>query len=112
MRRLMSGFGAAVVLAAPVLAQVQSGARGFHFEIVVPESVESQPLDGRVLLIVARTNETAPMNQVGRGLTSQPLFGIDVEGLKPGQPAVIDGTTRGWPLERISQIPPGERWGR
>ena len=110
MRRLMSGFGAAVVLAATVLAQVQSGARGFHFEIVVPVSVESKPLDGRVLLIVARTNETAPMNQVGRGLTSQPLFGIDVEGLKPGQPAVIDGATRGWPLESISQIPPGEYW--
>ena len=110
MRRLMSGLGAAVVLAATVLAQVQSGARGFHFEIVVPASVESKRLDGRVLLIVARTNETAPMNQVGRGLTSQPLFGIDVEGLKPGQPAVIDGATRGWPLESISQIPPGEYW--
>lgn len=110
MRRLMGGFGAAVVLAATVLAQVQSGARGFHFEIVVPASVESKPLDGRVLLIVAKTNETVPMNQVGRGLTSQPLFGIDVEGLKPGQPAVIDGATRGWPLESISQIPPGEYW--
>ncbi|OFW08067.1 MAG: hypothetical protein A3H96_21980 [Acidobacteria bacterium RIFCSPLOWO2_02_FULL_67_36] len=110
MRRLLIAFGAAAVVAATLAAQGQPPVRGFHFEVVVPAGVADGPLDGRVLLIVAKTNEPAPMNQVGRGLQSQPLFGVDVEGLKPGQPAVIDGTTRGWPLESIGQIPPGEYW--
>ena len=110
MRRLCGGFAAALVLAATVGAHGQPAARGLRFEIVVPEGVQSQPLDGRVLLIVAKTNDSPPMNQVGRGLASQPLFGIDVEGLAPGQPAVIDGTTRGWPLESVGQIPPGDYW--
>jgi len=74
MRRLMGGFGAAVVLAATVLAQVEPGARGFHFEIVVPASVESKPLDGRVLLIVAKTNETVPMGRTAlESIAGQPL---------------------------------------
>jgi hypothetical protein len=36
------------------------------------------------------------------------MFGIDVNGLKPGQPAVFDAATRGWPVESLRDIPPGD----
>lgn len=61
-----------------------------------------------MLLIVAKTNEHEPCLQVGRGLRSQPLYGVDEEALRPGHPAAIDAGTRGWPLETVGDIPAGE----
>src|SRR5262249_46394668 len=51
-------------------------------ELVGGEAVP-RPLDGRLLLIVSNDPSQEPRFQVGRGLTSQPLFGVDVEGLFP-----------------------------
>jgi enterochelin esterase-like enzyme len=88
----------------------QSKRAPFRFEITVPPTVSAGPLDGRVLLMIANTNETEPRFQVGRGVTSQPLFGVDVENLKAGQAAIVDATARGWPVESIAQIPAGDYW--
>jgi hypothetical protein len=63
-----------------------------------------------VLLIVSRNNETEPRFQVGRGLASEPLFGIEIDGLRAGQPAVFDASTHGWPVASLRDIPPGEYW--
>jgi hypothetical protein len=79
-----------------------------RFEIVYPAGVDAGPLDGRVLLVIAKTDRSEPRFQVGWGLNTQPIFGVDVEGLRPGEPAVIDGSARGYPVESIAQIPPGD----
>ena len=71
-------------------AQGNPPSRGVPFNVTVPASLEPNPVDGRILLIVARTNDQEPRFQVGRGLASQPTFGIDVDGLRPGQAAIID----------------------
>jgi Putative esterase len=52
----------------------------FRFEIDVVPELASSPIDGRLLLIVSRGGNQEPRFQVGRGLTSEPLFGVDVEG--------------------------------
>lgn len=88
---------------AALLVFLSAGAEAaFRFEVSYPASLEQGPLDGRVLLVVAKANEREPRFQVGRGLRSQPLFGVDVDGWKAGQPAVIDTATRGWPLEEAA----------
>jgi enterochelin esterase-like enzyme len=87
-----------------------ASAGGVRFSVTVPAAVEPNPVDGRVLLIIARSNEQEPRFQVGRGLTSQPIFGVDVDGLRPGQAAVVDATTHGWPLVSLRSIPPGQYW--
>ncbi|MFC2161979.1 alpha/beta hydrolase-fold protein, partial [Acidobacteriota bacterium] len=38
------------------------------------------------------------------------IFGIDVNGLNPGDSAVIDESVFGYPVPRISEIPPGTYW--
>jgi hypothetical protein len=43
-------------------------------------------------------------------LKIQLIFGIDAEGLKPGEEAVIDGNVFGYPLKSISLIPAGKYW--
>ncbi len=95
---------------APLAAQAAKARAPFRFDVMVSNSLNAGTLDGRLLVMISRTNETEPRFQVGRGLTSQPLFGIDVEGLKPGQSAIVDAKARGWPVESISQIPAGDYW--
>ncbi len=91
-------------------ARTPARTSGIRFEIVVPASVEPRPVDGRMLLVIARANDPEPRFQVGRGLTSQPLYGVDVDGLRPGEPAVIDAGTHGWPVASLRDIPSGDYW--
>jgi Putative esterase len=91
------------VVAAPATAQDAARTR---FEIVVPEGVRTEPITGRVYIMIARTGEREPRLQIGR--QGEPFFGRDVEGLVPGEVAVIDGTDLGWPAESLADIPPGE----
>jgi hypothetical protein len=88
--------------------ELQQPASPFRFEVVYPADVDPGPLDGRLLLLIARTDQREPRFQVGWGLDTQPVFGVDVEGLTPGEPAVIDASTRGYPVESIAEIPEGD----
>ena len=62
-------------------------------EVTFPATLESRPLDGRVLLVISRRGTPPPMRAQMRGNDAQPMFGVDVDRLKPGQPAVFDAGT-------------------
>ena len=79
-------------------------------EVTFPESLSHQALDGRLLLIVARSNETEPRFQIDRSLQTQQIFGIDIEGLGPGEVARIDDQVFGSPLQSLAEVPTGEYW--
>src|ERR1700733_1354492 len=64
-----------------------------------------KPLDGRLLLIVSTSANPEPRNAVSEGLTTQQVFGVDVESAQKG---VIDGATLGYPRESFAKIPPGD----
>ncbi len=49
-----------------------------------------------------------PRFQITENPRTQQIFGIDVEGLAPGQEAVIDEKALGYPLESIRLVPPGK----
>jgi len=78
------------------------------FEISFPESVHSQPVTGRVFVVVTRRNDPEPRLQSGAWGDSPPLYGVDVSQLRPGQSAVIDARTLGYPLRSLKQIPAGD----
>jgi hypothetical protein len=82
------------------------GAGALRFEISFPESARSQPVTGRVYVMISRREQPEPRFQIGR--TGVPLFGRDVESLAPGEAAVIDGTDLGSPVVSLTEIPPGE----
>ena len=79
---------------------------GPRFEISFPRSAHSKPITGRVYVMISRTAETEPRQQVGR--TGIPFFGQDIEQLKPGQAATIDERDLGAPVASIREIPPGD----
>jgi hypothetical protein len=105
MTRFISGVLVAAGLAMGLSAQTPTG-RGVRVEVTVPQSVRSEPVTGRVYVMVARTNEREPRLQIGR--TGTPFFGRDVEMLPPGRAAVLDATDLGTPVASLKDIPPGD----
>ncbi len=90
-------------------ADEQAGADApLTFAISMPETVAEAPIDGRVILILAADEETEPRFQVGAGLSAAQVFGVDVEGLAPGESVVIDAGVFGFPKESLADVPPGE----
>jgi hypothetical protein len=80
------------------------------FAVTFSGSLSGEAQDGRILLFIADNNDTEPRFQVSDNPNSQMVFGIDVEGLKPGEPAIIDLNAFGYPIRNLMQIPAGEYW--
>lgn len=82
----------------------------FRIAISFSEKVNSQALDGRILLMFSTDNIAEPRFQINDGPDTQLVYGINVEVLKPGEEAIIDGDVLGYPIRSISGIPPSEYW--
>ena len=80
----------ASLLPALILAAAGSGAAApppapgpLRFAVSFPKETAPSPLDGRVLLIVSKDGSAEPRTQVGVGLKTQQIFGVDVERARP-----------------------------
>lgn len=67
-----------------------------------------QPLDGRLLLLLANNNRSEPRFQILDGPATQLAFGVDVESWKAGQPKTVTPGVLGYPIQSLAQVPPGE----
>lgn len=70
--------------------------------------MSAMPLDGRLLLIVSTDPSAEPRMQVDDTPNTQMVFGIDVDGLRPGQPAIVDEHAFGYPVRSLASLQPGE----
>jgi hypothetical protein len=78
------------------------------------------PVDGRVFVIISRSDRSEPREQVE--VTGVPFWGMDVLGWAGGERVVLDtegshaagaaspGGVTGYPVNRFSELPPGEYW--
>ncbi len=55
------------------------------FKVSFTKEMSEQAQDGRLLLLLANNNKSEPRFQINDGLSTQLVFGIDVEGMKPGR---------------------------
>jgi hypothetical protein len=105
----IGSFVFATAIAISARAQTSPAAQ-LRFEISFPSSSSAKPLDGRMLLLISNNNTREPRLQISEDPTTQQVFGIDVDGLKPGQTATVDAGAFGYPVRSISQLKPGEYW--
>jgi hypothetical protein len=102
----------AVVITCVAPGGIRSGSSaqaGARFVVRLGTSVSQQPLDGRLLLLISKDGSREPRFQVSAtSLSSAQVFGIDVEGMKPGDQRTFDGSVLGYPLESLTDLPPGE----
>jgi Putative esterase len=92
----------ALLLLAPVAAAAQS------FTVTFPSELSAQPLDGRLLLVLSTDPSDEPRNQIDDTPRSQIIFGLTVDGWKPGEPAKFDETAWGYPIRSLRDLPAGD----
>lgn len=72
------------------------------------EALGQEMLDGRLLLLLSTDDDKEPRFQINAGLDGQLIFGMDVEGMKPGESKIFDNSIFGFPYQSLSIVPPGE----
>jgi S-formylglutathione hydrolase FrmB len=77
-----------------------------RFKVSVDPTVHQTKLTGRVIIALASDDKVEPRLAVRpNGL---PIFGVDAEGLAPGQAVVVDQTALGHPVDSIVGLPAGD----
>ncbi|MHC4993002.1 MAG: alpha/beta hydrolase, partial [Planctomycetota bacterium] len=81
-----------------------------RFAISFSPERSAEPLDGRLLLMLSTDDGREPRFQIRDGPSTQQAFGIDVDGLRPGEHAMIDAAVFGYPVASLADVPAGTYW--
>ena len=109
MPSLRSPLACLLVLLALTSADVRAQeAGGLSVAVTFDSSAAAEPLDGRLLLLISKSDSVEPRFQVRPGLKAIQLFGTDVEAMAPGDSAVFGADVFGYPAESLADLEPGE----
>ncbi len=83
---------------------------GLSFRVRFPAARSAVPLDGRLILLLSRDLNREPRTHVlpNEPLASPYVFGVNVDGMAPDQPVLIDDSAFGWPAAQLSKVPAGD----
>ncbi|HEY1880180.1 MAG TPA: hypothetical protein VGG68_09630 [Caulobacteraceae bacterium] len=87
-----------------------SAAQAAAISVSFPSAMSAKPLDGRIILMLSRDLGREPRSHVSpdNPLDAPFMFGMTVNGWAPGAAAAIDDKAFGWPVRRLSDLPPGD----
>ena len=109
MRRIILAgtIASAITIALTVTAsRPQAQAAALRFGVTLPSGPGL--IDGRLLVMIAKDPAAGePRFQINDGVSGQLIFGLDLDGAKPGSTVTLDGSAIGFPLESVNDIPAG-----
>ncbi|MGE0100840.1 MAG: alpha/beta hydrolase-fold protein [Blastocatellales bacterium] len=108
MKRRSLMIGMLFLCLVQLAATAGHSAAGGRFEISYPAGLDGGPITGRVFVMISKSDRVEPRLQAGSYGGSIPFYGLDVNGMKPGENAVIDSSVLGYPLESLNQLPAGD----
>jgi hypothetical protein len=82
--------------------------------VSLPAASSREPLDGRLLFLVSSDPKAMtdpklePRLQINDTPKTQMVFGITVDGWRPGQDMPVGDSAKGYPRGRLKDIPPGD----
>src|SRR5690349_869268 len=79
----------------------RSASAQLRFEVSVVDRLGSDPLDGRLLLLLSTSDEKEPRFLIAEGVKTQQVFGVDVDGMRAGKPVTLDRSAPGYPMESL-----------
>ena len=79
-----------------------------NIRVLFPKTRFSAPSDGRLLLLISKDPSAEPRFQISEDLDTQQVFGMDVNGVQPGQVVTFDPQADGYPVLRLADLPPGD----
>jgi hypothetical protein len=91
-----------------LLASIAPMLRAQTITVSFPAALSAKPLDGRVLFLLSNDPSDEPRKQIDDTPRSQMVFGVTVDGLKPGEAVTIDERTAGYPIRSINDVPAGD----
>ncbi len=100
-----------VVLAAFVLLGFSSSPKADNrprFSVSFSSAQSEAPIDGRLLLLLSNDPAEEPRMQINDSPRTQMVFGVDVDGMRPGQVITIDDSAAGYPIRSLRDVPAGE----
>ena len=84
------------------------GERTAEISVSFSNSASDSALDGRLLLMLSSDPSGEPRFQIGTGLDTQLIFGMNVDGMAPGEARTFTGGEPGFPYADLTRVPPGE----
>src|SRR5262245_2009910 len=80
-----------------------------RFEVGLAAGLVSQPADGRLFVIIARSPTPEPRLSIGNtGFTTPSVVARDIPLFDSNKTGVIDGAAATFPIENLSQLPAGD----
>ena len=76
-----------------------------RIEVTVPST---KPLNGHLILVIAKTDNPEPRMQLSETYDSAQAFGVDAENLAPGATLVVDEKTFGYPRRSLADLSAGD----
>ncbi|HEX7122125.1 MAG TPA: hypothetical protein VF178_07115, partial [Gemmatimonadaceae bacterium] len=97
-------LGLGVTIAAVRAAPQQSRLR---FAVTFPAERSASAIDGRLLLFISADTSGEPRFQVSDAPQTAQVFGVDVDGWRPGETRYVDASAFGYPIHALAQLPRG-----
>jgi hypothetical protein len=97
-----------VTIAALFLFSLAAFAQAPQFSISFPTQLSAQPLDGRMLLLLSTDPSEEPRMQINDTPKTQIVFGVTVDGLKPGEAVMVGDKAWGYPIRSLGEVPAGD----
>lgn len=91
-----------------ILGLAASALSAQTFSVTFPQNLSSAPLDGRLLLLLSTDPSAEPRFQIDFSPRTQLIFGTTQDGWRAGQPAIVDASAQGYPIQSLKNVPPGE----
>ena len=104
-RLKLAGWCAGAVLLLPALTLAQAP----RFEVSVAPSARAEPLTGRLVLVLAKTDKPEPRAQVSP--QGPAVFGVDLERLAAGQSVSVGNDAVGFPTS-LAELPAGDYYAQ
>ncbi|MCB0374126.1 MAG: hypothetical protein KDD31_14030, partial [Muricauda sp.] len=80
----------------------------YSIGISFSSDISPEKKDGRLLLMLSTDDSKEPRFQINDGLSTQLIFGMNVDGMTPGEPINFDEMVFGYPYPSLADVPPGE----
>jgi hypothetical protein len=107
MRRIVPVVAVLLVAALAPLASIAPAAAPAVTVRLAPGAATG-PIDGRLLLLISTEKTGEPRFQIDAGPKTQQVFGLDVDGWRPGETKTVDADVLGYPRASLRDVPPGE----
>ena len=81
---------------------------GLNISVSVDSEILSEPVDGRLLLLLSTDGSKEPRFQISDDHNTQQVFGIDIENMNAGDLTTFNDNAFGYPIRKLSQMPKGK----